>query len=79
MQMPIKDWKDILFNDFEESVFKQHHELKAIKHTLYKEVAIYASMSGSGSSIYGIFEEEPKLKAELFPADAKLFTLQIPR
>ncbi len=79
MQMPIKDWKDILFNDFEESVFKQHHELKAIKHTLYKEGAIYASMSGSGSSIYGIFEEEPKLKAELFPADAKLFTLQIPR
>ena len=57
IELPINDWKNILKNDFEDSVFLQHSSLKDIKNSLYKEGAIYASMSGSGSVIYGIFEK----------------------
>jgi len=61
---PIKNWKDLIINDFEESVFKTHSELKYIKEELYKQGAIYASMSGSGSAIYGIFEKEINVKSK---------------
>ena len=57
IELPINDWKNILKNDFEDSVFLQHSLLEDIKNSLYKEGAIYASMSGSGSVIYGIFEK----------------------
>ena len=63
---PIEEWKDIIVNDFEESVFPNHPELNRIKQELYRQGAVYASMSGSGSSIYGIFPTEPKNMAELF-------------
>lgn len=53
--LPMEDWKNIVVNDFEESVFKQFPVLAEIKQKLYDGGAIYASMSGSGSSIYGIF------------------------
>ncbi len=56
---PVSSWKDELRNDFEPSVFNAHPELKVIKETLYKHGALYASMSGSGSTIYGIFDTEP--------------------
>jgi 4-diphosphocytidyl-2-C-methyl-D-erythritol kinase len=58
--LPIKDWKDQVINDFEMPVFAQHPELQSIKQQLYNQGAIYASMSGSGSAIYGIFEKEKK-------------------
>jgi 4-diphosphocytidyl-2-C-methyl-D-erythritol kinase len=54
--LPLKEWKDRVINDFEEPVFAQHPELANIKDQLYQQGAIYASMSGSGSAIYGIFE-----------------------
>lgn len=57
--MPIEQWKDELINDFEDSVFQQYPEIEAIKNKLYSQAAIYASMSGSGSSVYGIFKEKP--------------------
>ena len=57
IELPINDWKNFLKNDFEDSVFLQHSLLEDIKNSLYKEGAIYASMSGSGSVIYGIFEK----------------------
>ncbi len=57
---PIEEWKDLIFNDFERSVFKIHPQLNQIKENLYENGAIYASMSGSGSSIYGIFKNEPQ-------------------
>lgn len=63
---PIKCWKDELFNDFETPVFQEFPELKVIKEQLYQQGAIYASMSGSGSAIYGIFEDEPKNIRKLF-------------
>jgi len=64
----IKDWKDRLTNDFEQSIFPKYPELKKIKEELYKLGAIYASMSGSGSTIFGIFENEMNVK-DCFPSD----------
>ena len=57
IELPTKEWKGKLKNDFEDSVFLQHSLLEDIKNSLYKEGAIYASMSGSGSVVYGIFEK----------------------
>jgi 4-diphosphocytidyl-2-C-methyl-D-erythritol kinase len=56
---PISEWKNLLFNDFEPFVFKKHPEIQHIKKTLYEDGALYASMSGSGSAVYGIFNEIP--------------------
>lgn len=53
------DWKKHLKNDFEKSVIKLHPVLETIKKKLYEEGALYASMSGSGSTIYGIYDKEP--------------------
>ena len=52
---PVAEWKDILINDFEASVFPQHPVIEEIKEELYHQGAIYASMSGSGSSVFGLF------------------------
>ena len=56
----IRYWKDSIGNDFENVVFEQHPEIKKIKHTMYDLGAIYASMSGSGSTVFGLFKSEPK-------------------
>ena len=61
IKQPIDTWKDSLKNDFEESIFKQYQEIKEIKEELYKTGAIYASMSGSGSTVYGIFKKDQKI------------------
>ena len=58
---PIELWKNLLFNDFETSVFARFPQIKEIKETLYSKGAIYASMSGSGSSVYGLFEKKPDI------------------
>lgn len=55
LQLPVEEWKGKLENDFEESVFKQFPEIEKLKQDLYSKGAIYASMSGSGASVYGIF------------------------
>ncbi len=52
---PINTWRESLVNDFEKSVFLIHPEIATIKQRLYQFGATYASMSGSGSSVYGIF------------------------
>ena len=54
---PVETWKDYMKNDFEDSVFKRHPQIAAIKDKLYDLGAVYASMSGSGSSVYGFFKE----------------------
>ncbi len=56
---PISEWKNLIHNDFEKSVFAKYPEIETIKNKLYNSGAVYASMSGSGSSVYGIFEKEP--------------------
>lgn len=60
VQLPIAEWRDKLVNDFEEPVFKMHPELGAIKEQLYALGAEFALMSGSGSTLFGIFKNEPK-------------------
>jgi 4-diphosphocytidyl-2-C-methyl-D-erythritol kinase len=58
-KQPLKEWKNLLVNDFENYVFKMHPEIKELKHLLYDSGAVYASLSGSGSAVFGIFEEKP--------------------
>ena len=53
--LPIKEWKNKLVNDFESYIFPQYREIAEIKKALYNKGAVYASLSGSGSSVYGIF------------------------
>jgi 4-diphosphocytidyl-2-C-methyl-D-erythritol kinase len=65
---PIETWKDSIVNDFEAPVFKLHPVLKTIKDNLYSQGAVYASMSGSGSAIYGIFPKGQRI-TNPFPTD----------
>ena len=58
---PVAEWKDTLINDFEASVFPQHPVIGEIKQELYNQGAIYASMSGSGSSVFGLFAPDAAL------------------
>lgn len=51
-------WKDTIVNDFEPSAFEKHPEIKNIKDLLYRSGAVYSAMSGSGSSVYGLFENK---------------------
>ena len=60
IQKPLSEWKTYMKNDFEQSVFAKHPAIENIKSKLYDMGAVYASMSGSGSSVFGIFESEPE-------------------
>ena len=55
LALPIDKWKDCLANDFETTVFALHPQLSSIKASLYESGAVYASMSGSGSALFGIY------------------------
>ena len=67
---PIQQWKNTLVNDFETSVFEYHPILKTVKDKLYDEGAIYASMSGSGSTMFAIYDTLPNLT---FQNDSAVF------
>lgn len=60
IRRPVEEWKDLLTNDFEEGVFALHPEIADIKARLYDQGAAYASMSGSGSSVFGLFRTAPE-------------------
>lgn len=57
LSKPVGQWQDVLSNDFEETVFAKYPELAAIKKSLYDSGADYASMSGSGSALFGIYRK----------------------
>lgn len=63
----IKSWKEKLENDFEKNIFYRFPELENIKSKFYEEGALYASMSGSGSAVFGIFEKESDISEFSFP------------
>jgi len=58
---PLHQWKQLLVNDFEKAVFNAYPQLKKIKDQLYESGAIYSSLSGSGSALYGLFAELPTI------------------
>ncbi len=70
---PIQSWRKTIFNDFEEPIFKLYPQLAEIKNCLYNSGALYASMTGSGSALYSIFEKKPYL-AEVLP-NCKIWTI----
>lgn len=55
VRLPVSRWRNMLVNDFERSVFALHPSLAAIKEDLYRRGAAYAAMSGSGSSVFGLW------------------------
>lgn len=61
VMQPVETWREALTNDFERSVFALHPEIGAIKDRLYELGAVYAAMSGSGSSLFGLFREPVSL------------------
>jgi len=63
---PVETWESNLVNDFEIPIFENYPEIKKIKSTLYKAGAVYASLSGSGSTMFGIFNKTSSLPANLF-------------
>jgi 4-diphosphocytidyl-2-C-methyl-D-erythritol kinase len=58
---PATEWKELIINDFEDYVFKKYPLIGEIKKVLYNSGALFSSMSGSGSTVYGIFSEKPKV------------------
>ena len=60
-QLPVEECNGRMVNDFEESVFPQFPAIGEIKEEMYRQGAVYASMSGSGSSVYGLFKEDAVL------------------
>jgi 4-diphosphocytidyl-2-C-methyl-D-erythritol kinase len=63
--LPVSEWRGRVVNDFELSIFRSYPEIGRLKMALYEAGALYASMSGSGSVVYGIFREEPDLPRNL--------------
>lgn len=61
VKLPIHEWRRYMHNDFETSIFKLHPAIAEIKQQLYDNGALYASMSGSGTAVYGFFEEKSAL------------------
>jgi 4-diphosphocytidyl-2-C-methyl-D-erythritol kinase len=66
MKLPVEQWKGNITNDFENHILLKHPELAQIKEKLYLSGAVYASLSGSGSAVYGIFKEKVDMD-EIFP------------
>ncbi len=62
LQHDISEWKNLIVNDFEGPIIKRHPEIGKIKDMLYEKGAVYASMSGSGSAVYGLFDQLPDLQ-----------------
>jgi 4-diphosphocytidyl-2-C-methyl-D-erythritol kinase len=58
IKLPVEQWKNLLTNDFEKSIFPLHPAIAGIKTQMYEQGAIYAAMSGSGASVFGLFKDK---------------------
>ena len=65
IELPVTEWKGLILNDFEDFAFRKHPVIGQIKEDLFKSNAIFSLMSGSGSTVYGIFHEKPELDQDL--------------
>lgn len=65
IQYPVSEWKDRIINDFEKTIFAKYPQIGIIKRVLYNHGALFSSMSGSGSTVFGIFNEKPEIPAIL--------------
>lgn len=65
LKQPVETWKENLYNQFETTVFTRYPELNELKTALYQSGATYAAMSGSGSSLFGLFTAPPELASGL--------------
>ena len=74
INQPISSWKDSLLNDFELSLFPKYPELMLLKEKMYDNGAVYASMTGSGSTIFGIFESNVSIE---LPSNYTVFQAQL--
>lgn len=75
IKLPVENWKEYMTNDFEESVFPKFPAIGEIKTELYHIGAAYASMSGSGSSVYGLFAPDAVLPDTNFGNSCQTFRL----
>lgn len=58
-KVPVSEWSTVLHNDFEDSIFPNHPQIAELKEQMYANGAVYAAMSGSGSTVFGLFEKDP--------------------
>ena len=65
VRRPICEWKETLINDFEKTVFSRYPDIKSLRDGLNETGALFSSMSGSGSTVYGIFSQRPELPESL--------------
>jgi 4-diphosphocytidyl-2-C-methyl-D-erythritol kinase len=65
LSLPIEVWPALLQNDFEDSVFKAHPKIAQLKSKLEKTSACYVSMSGSGASVFALYNEEYEVPSSL--------------
>jgi len=77
IDLPVQEWKDNVTNQFELPVFKLYPEIGDVKKSLYDLGAVYASMSGSGSCVFGLFTELPGSWKTLFPASFLTFSQKL--
>ena len=77
---PVTAWRDLLHNDFEDSLFPHHPQLAEIKEHLYETGAIYASMTGSGAALYGLYPctFTPSCIHSAFPDNCFVWTHSLP-
>lgn len=65
IQLPVAEWKNSIFNDFEEYAFSRHPVIAEMKRSLYESGALFSLMSGSGSTVFGLFGKKPAIPDHL--------------
>lgn len=75
VKLPVSSWKGQMKNDFETNIFPLYPQIRTVKESLYESGALYASMSGSGSSVFGIFDRQPVFTAPL--PDCLVYKLEL--
>jgi 4-diphosphocytidyl-2-C-methyl-D-erythritol kinase len=65
LRKPVSEWRGLLVNDFERTVFRMYPEIESMRDELYSTGALYSAMSGSGSTVFGIYESRPELPEDI--------------